>query len=312
MNTFSAQRWFCFVSAWCMWWGLCQAGRRFDVILALLAASHTSLHPPGLMLVCLFVSLCMCTWVCVHELLSPSARISCLFSPSPSAFHSLCLPLHAYLSSTATHRKWNLSKKRHPGRLPSKSTRGQSALVWHNRKTSFALLWCSQFKLGKECCERGTSLRREGGKDGRREGRRMREKERDQVKRTKWKSARETNLCVCEYVWICVYMGGTNLREEMGALRVLSTPFSSSHSWEIWSTELGGTNTQTQIKLLSWEQVFLPRHQSAVFCQPLLKLRLKALLCKRGLLSNTEKNSFHGEKRETNETHLLISILVFH
>lgn len=176
------------------------------------------------------------------------------------------------------------------------------------------LLCCDVHNLNreKECCEWGTSLRREGGKDGRREGRGMREKERDQVKKTKWKSARETNLWVCEYVWICVYMGGTNLREEMGALRVLSTPFSSSHSWEIWSTELGGTNTQTQIKLPSWEQVFLPLHQSAVFCQPLLKLRLKALLCKRGLLSNTEKNSFHGEKRETNETHLLISILVFH
>lgn len=123
----------------------------------------------------------------------------------------------------------------HPGLLPSQSTRGQSAFVWHNRGTSFVLLWCSQFKQRKECWEQGTSLWREGGKDGRREGRRMRE-------RTKWESARETDLYVCVCVW-----GGTNLREEMGALRVLSTPFSSSHSWEIWSTELGGTNTQTQI-----------------------------------------------------------------
>lgn len=130
------------------------------------------------------------------------------------------------------------SKKRHPGRLLSKSTRGQSVLVWHNRRTSFVLLWCSQFKQREECWERGTILLRGGGKDGRREGERS--SERNKVRE------REGDRFVC--VHVCVYGGGgTNLREEMGALRVLSTPFSSTHSWEMWSTELGGTNTQTQI-----------------------------------------------------------------
>lgn len=189
LNTFSAQRSFSFVSAWCMWCSLCHAGRGFNVILALLAASHTSAHPPGLMLVylCWFVYVYVSFWVHVLALAA-----SCL----PLSLH---LTLFVWLyctcpSSTATHRKWNPLEKCHPRQLPSKSTRGQSVLVWRKRGTSFVLLWCSQFKQRKECWERGTSLWREGGKDGRREGRRMRERE---IKwREQWECERETDLCV--------------------------------------------------------------------------------------------------------------------
>lgn len=172
----------------------------------------------------------VCIRVCVHELLSPSACFSCLFSPSLSS--PACTPvIHSHAQEMNPPRKKHTQKKkRHHGRLPTKSTRGQSALVWENRGTSFVLLWCSQVKQRKECWERGTSL---GG------GGRERERERE----IKWREQRDRGgdrfVCVC--VW------GRNLREEMGALRVLFIPFSSSHSWEIWSIELGGTNTQTQI-----------------------------------------------------------------
>lgn len=115
------------------------------------------------------------------------------------------------------------------------------------------LFYCDVHNLNRERSvesEEQVSGEKEKGKDGRREGRRMRERER----KIKWgeqsERARGRQICVSVCVSVnamCVYMGGTNLREEMGALRVLSTPFSSSHSWEIWSTELGGTNTQTQI-----------------------------------------------------------------
>lgn len=142
------------------------------------------------------------------------------------------------------------------------------------------------------------------------------ERERDQVKRTKWEGTRETDLCVCECVCVCVYiyMGGTNLREEKGALRVLSTPFSSSHSWEIWSTELGGTNTQTQINCCLENKSSFPFISLRCSISPSWSSGSKHC-CVNGARFQTlehEKNSFHGEKRETNETHLLISILVFH
>lgn len=63
-----------------------------------------------------------------------------------------------------------------------------------------------------ESLEGGRERREERGKEDERENK-VREREGDRF------------VCVCVCVW-----GGTNLREEMGALRVLSTPFSSSHS----------------------------------------------------------------------------------
>lgn len=107
--------------------------------------------------------------------------------------------------------------------------------VEHSSGASFVLLWCSQFKQRKGVW----SVPGDWGEDRRREDDRERGRKRerrDQVKTTEWK----------RHVWV-VCVRHTNLTEEMGALRVLSTLFSVSHSWEIWSTALGGTNTQTQI-----------------------------------------------------------------
>lgn len=138
------------------------------------------------------------------------------------------------------------------------------------------------------------------------------ERERDQVRGTKWESGRETDLCVC--MCVCTGGGGTNLREEMGALRVLSTPFSSTHSWEMWSTELGGTNTQTQINCCLENKSSFPFISLRCSISPSWSLGSKRC-CVNGAHFQTlehEKNSTVEKKRETNETHLLISILVFH
>lgn len=142
--------------------------------------------------------MCVCVWAFwVLALAAYSLPLSPLFT-------LFVFPLHA------RRRKWNPPKNRHPGRLPSKSTRGQSALVWHNRGTSFVLLWCSQFKQRKECWERGTSLWREGGKDGRREGRRMRQRERERSSEENKVREHEGDRFVC--VCVCVYGGHKSKR----------------------------------------------------------------------------------------------------
>lgn len=171
----------------CMWCGLCHTGRGFNVILAPLAASHhiRSSSQAG---ACL--SGCLCVYMCVLALAA--------FSLPPSLpFCSLCPSLHAYPSST--RRKWTPLKKRHPSWLPSKSTRGQTVLVWHNRGTLFVLLWCSQFKQRME-----SGGRVSGEKVGKTGGERKAGWERDEVERTKWESARR-QICVCACV--CVYRG---------------------------------------------------------------------------------------------------------
>lgn len=128
----------------------------------------------------------------------------------------------------------------------------------------------------REEWERGTCLWREGGKDTRRE------EWEGEVKGTKWEGVREIVLSVC----YCVCRGGGNLREEMGVLRVLSTPFSSSHSWEIWSTELGGTNTPTQINCCLENKSSFPFISLQCSISPCWRVDSE-LLCKRGSISNT-------------------------
>lgn len=62
-----------------------------------------------------------------------------------------------------------------------------------------------------------------------REWERREERERERSSERNKVREQEGDRFVC--VHVCVYGGGeTNLREEMGALRVLSTPFSSTHS----------------------------------------------------------------------------------
>lgn len=73
----------------------------------------------------------------------------------------------------------------------------------------------------KESLERGWERREERGKEDERE----RERSSEENKVREHEGDRFVCVCVCVCVW-----GGTNLRKEMGALRVLSTPFSSSHS----------------------------------------------------------------------------------
>lgn len=205
LNTFSAQRSFCFVLAWCMWCGLCHTGRKFTATLAPLAASHTSAHPPGLMFVCLFVGLYTCVCVCISfwvlalALAAYSVPLSLLFTLS------VFLYMHTRHPQPCTGNEH--PPKRHPGRLLSKSTRGQSVLVWHNRRTSFVLFWCSQFKQREECWERGTILLRGGGKDGRREGERS--SERNKVRE------QEGDRFVC--VHVCVCTGGDKSKRGNGS-----------------------------------------------------------------------------------------------
>lgn len=119
-------------------------------------------------------------------------------------------------------------KQCHQGPLPSQSTRGQSVLVWHKGRTSFSLWWCSQFKQIKECWAQRTSLRREGWKHGRREGRGW-ERERERPSgRTKWESME----------------GGRRDKSKRGNGSAESA-FYSFQLLENWATELGGTKTQT-------------------------------------------------------------------
>lgn len=135
-------------------------------------------------------------------------------------------------------------KKHHRCRLPSKITGGRFC----GTVDEHHLFCCDVSNLNRERSveseERvsGERVGKAGEETVKKDGR-QRRRER-QIKWRERKGNRFVRACVC----VCVMdMGGTNLREEMGALRVLSRPLSSSHSWEIWSTELGATSTQTQI-----------------------------------------------------------------
>lgn len=151
--------------------------------------------------VCWFVYVCVCIsfWVLALALAAYSVPLSLLFTLS------VFLYMHTRHPQPCTGNEH--PPKRHPGRLLSKSTRGQSVLVWHNRRTSFVLFWCSQFKQREECWERGTILLRGGGKDGRREGERS--SERNKVRE------QEGDRFVC--VHVCVCTGGDKSKRGNGS-----------------------------------------------------------------------------------------------
>lgn len=184
-------------------------------------------------------------------------------------FPFLSFPLfviHSYTCRKRHRKKW------HRGRSPGTALEGRVRLRGTVKEHHLFGCELRNLKRRQECGVQGTIVERVE---------RDERKERSSEGNSETDAVRRQSSMWC--VWACgVRKSKTGNKSVESA--VLSTPFSSSHSWEIWSTELGGTNTN---KLLSWEQVFLLLHQAAVFNQPLLKLGLKELLCKRGSLSNT-------------------------
>lgn len=240
-----------------MWFCVTQAKRNISSV------SCLSRIPLGLFVVCMY----LCAfWV---QVLALAACFLAAFFCLPST----CTPvIHEY--ETLTAKKWNKKSATQVGCL-AKALEGR--VCGNNRGTSFVLLWCAQFqqrkrRARKESLERRWERREE--KD---------EKEADQVKRGK-------QMCVCIYMW------GAQIWEwKMGALRALSTPFSSSHSWEIWSTKLGGTNTQTQINCRLENKSSFPLISLQFSISP---CRSSKRCCVNGDRFQTlTKNSSRGEKK---------------
>lgn len=216
MNTFSAQRSFCFVLAWCMQCGLCHTGRGFYVILALLAAFHTSTHPPRLMLVCLCVGPYKYS-VCVHELLNPSC-FSWPLSPSFSALLFLSSPACTPIIHSQAQEMKPPKNATQVGCL-AKALEGRVCLC--RKIEELHLFCCDVHNLNRErsveskneSLERGWERREERGKED------------ERARERKWRKQSEREWM--RFVCLCIYGGGAL------ALRVPSIPFSSSYSWEI-------------------------------------------------------------------------------